>query len=188
MKMKHKLKCFNCGKTFKPGNNPYTGVPNGIGLMSESGKTYTICSQCISYRTNEANAKIMEAEGKPTKKVGNMILPEGFDVNEYEKFLEEHGKDPEIRAFFVNAEKGAKTGIRETIKNVKAMGIKLDENKKLGLIHHFSMEQAINIWNHIKNKPENDKIVTIGQALMRYYFAIYETIEAEEAVMGEEEN
>jgi len=37
-------------------------------------------------------------------------------------------------------------------------------------------------------KPENDKIVTIGQALMRYYFAIYETIEAEEAVMGEGEN
>ena len=52
-----KIKCFNCGKTFKPGNDPKTGIPNGVGFVKNR-KTYNVCSECISYRTEEATAKI----------------------------------------------------------------------------------------------------------------------------------
>ena len=57
-----KLKCFNCGKTFKPGNDPKTGIPNGVGFMKNK-KTYNICSECISYRCDEVSQKI-EADSK----------------------------------------------------------------------------------------------------------------------------
>jgi len=45
------LKCCYCGKRFKPGNT--NGVPNGLGFGMESGKVYTVCHECISYKHEE---------------------------------------------------------------------------------------------------------------------------------------
>lgn len=178
------LKCFNCGKNFIAGNNPQTGLPNGIGLKMDSGKTYDVCTKCMAYKANEVNRKIAEAENMPMKKIGTMTVSENFNVEEYEKYLTELGSDSHFDDFLVNAENGGKTGIRETIKNVQSLGVKLDPVKKKGLIVHFSMAQADNLWNHIKNKSEDQIISAIAQALMRYYYSIMETIEAEDAVMG----
>lgn len=57
------IKCFNCGAKFMPGNNAQ-GLPNGLGLKLDSGKTYNVCRFCISYKTDEVNRKIVESEGK----------------------------------------------------------------------------------------------------------------------------
>lgn len=57
-----KITCFNCGKKFIPGNDPRTGVPNGLGFVLKSGKTYNVCSKCVAYRTDEVDAKMTALE------------------------------------------------------------------------------------------------------------------------------
>ena len=61
---KKKIKCCICNSVIMPGNNPYTGVPNGVGLQIASGKTYNVCSRCVSYRNDEVNAFVMAEEAK----------------------------------------------------------------------------------------------------------------------------
>ena len=52
-----KLVCMVCGKKFRPGNNPITGVPNGIGMvLPNTGTLFNVCSFCLSYR----NAKVLQ--------------------------------------------------------------------------------------------------------------------------------
>lgn len=179
-------KCFNCGKKFIEGNDPRTGLPNGIGMKMNSGRTYDVCSKCVSFKTNEVNKKIMEAENMPMKKIGTMTVPENFDVKEFEEMLVNLGSDPKIIDLLTNAEEGGKTGIRETINNVKSLGIKLDQTKKMGLLVHFSAAQAEHLWNHVKDKSEEEIIDAFAQSLMRYYYSIMETIEAEEIALGRE--
>lgn len=55
------LKCCYCGKRFKPGNTR-AGVPNGMGSVMESGKVYTVCHECISYKHEEVSKFINESE------------------------------------------------------------------------------------------------------------------------------
>lgn len=40
------ITCDKCGTTFVPGNRK-SGVPNGLGFMSESGKLINVCADCI---------------------------------------------------------------------------------------------------------------------------------------------
>ena len=40
------MKCDRCGKEFKPGNRP-NGVPNGVQMKFQNGKTYTLCADCM---------------------------------------------------------------------------------------------------------------------------------------------
>jgi len=47
-----KVECDICGAAFKPGNTD--GVPNGIGLVLDTGKTVNVCYKClIKAPTNE---------------------------------------------------------------------------------------------------------------------------------------
>lgn len=179
-------KCFNCGKKFIEGNDPRTGLPNGIGMKMDGGRTYDVCSKCASFKTNEVNRKIMEAENMPMKKIGTMTVPENFDVKELEEMLVNLGSDPKITKFLTNAEEGGKTGIRETINNMKSLGIKFDQTKKMGLLADFSAAQAMHLWNDVKDKSEEEIITALTQLLMRYYYSIMETIEAEEIALGRE--
>lgn len=52
------MKCEVCGKKFTIGNNPITGIPNGLGLKFEetSDKVFEVCSFCMAYR----NKKMIE--------------------------------------------------------------------------------------------------------------------------------
>lgn len=178
------LKCFNCGKNFIAGNNPQTGLPNGIGMKMNSGKTYDVCAKCMSYKTNEVHRKIMETENMPTKKIGAMVVPENFDVEGYEKLLVELGKDSNFDKFLTYAEEGGKTAFRETMNNVESLGIKLDPVKKKGLVIQFSSAQAEYLWNKIKDKSDDQIISEIAHVFMRYYYSIAETVEAENAALG----
>ena len=40
-----KIKCSNCGKTFKPGNT--NGLPNGITLVMKNNDKITLCQSCL---------------------------------------------------------------------------------------------------------------------------------------------
>lgn len=53
------MKCMVCGKIFEAGNDPKTGIPNGIGLVfDEAGqKVFNVCSSCVSHRNEEAIEK-----------------------------------------------------------------------------------------------------------------------------------
>ena len=44
--------CKVCGKRFMVGNNPITGLPNGLGLQFEEtgDKVFNVCSTCVCYR------------------------------------------------------------------------------------------------------------------------------------------
>lgn len=42
-----RLTCACCGRTFAPGNDPSTGVPNGVGLGLHDGTTVTVCAECL---------------------------------------------------------------------------------------------------------------------------------------------
>lgn len=53
-----KIKCDVCGKSFRPGNNPITGNPNGIGFPLKKGGVFNVCEFCVCYRTKEAIALI----------------------------------------------------------------------------------------------------------------------------------
>lgn len=57
-----KIVCNVCGKTFKAGNDPITGIPNGFGLQfEETGNAlFNVCSFCIAYR----NSKVIEMAEK----------------------------------------------------------------------------------------------------------------------------
>mgnify|MGYP003571254915 CR=1 FL=1 len=59
------LKCYYCGKRFKPGNTR-AGVPNGLGFVMKSGKTYTVCQECVSYKHEEVGKFIDEREREHT--------------------------------------------------------------------------------------------------------------------------
>ena len=56
------MKCQVCGKSFKIGNNPITGVPNGVGLQFEDtgDKVFNVCSFCISYKKRAVAEKAAE--------------------------------------------------------------------------------------------------------------------------------
>ena len=58
--LKGYLKCCYCGKHFKIGNT--NGMPNGLGFGMKSGKTYTVCRECISYKHEEVCKFINELE------------------------------------------------------------------------------------------------------------------------------
>ena len=58
------IKCLRCGKEFKAGNNPVTGVPNGVGFQMSDGKTYNFCSMCIGYHPDECVKLIPGKEEK----------------------------------------------------------------------------------------------------------------------------
>lgn len=53
-----KVKCDVCGKSFRPGNNPITGNPNGLGFPLKKGGVFNVCEFCVCYRTHEAIALI----------------------------------------------------------------------------------------------------------------------------------
>lgn len=38
--------CDGCGNQFRPGNTP-EGLPNGVGLVSKSGRTVHLCTTCV---------------------------------------------------------------------------------------------------------------------------------------------
>ena len=40
-----KIKCCLCGNEFEPGNDPETGIPNGLGLVMVNGHVYVVCSE-----------------------------------------------------------------------------------------------------------------------------------------------
>lgn len=46
--MKMKITCAVCGKTFKPGNDRKTGMPNGVGLQADNGKILDLCNRCVT--------------------------------------------------------------------------------------------------------------------------------------------
>lgn len=58
-----KLTCDVCGKTFRPGNNPINGIPNGLGFPLKEGGIFNVCSFCVSYRHKEAIRMIEERGG-----------------------------------------------------------------------------------------------------------------------------
>lgn len=60
----NELTCILCGRTFKPGNDK-DGIPNGLGFVLNSGKTYNVCKDCISCRYEEAVKLIEEKEATP---------------------------------------------------------------------------------------------------------------------------
>lgn len=64
MKSRIKITCILCGKTFEPGNK--NGIPNGVGFQMQSGNTYNVCADCISYRHEEAIRLIQGKEGEIT--------------------------------------------------------------------------------------------------------------------------
>lgn len=53
------IACLRCGKEFKAGNNPVTGV----GFRMEDGKKYHFCSMCISYHPDEC-VKLVPGKGE----------------------------------------------------------------------------------------------------------------------------
>lgn len=57
------IKCLRCGKKFKAGNNPVTGIPKGVGFQMEDGKTYHFCNMCISYHSDEC-IKLVPGKGE----------------------------------------------------------------------------------------------------------------------------
>ena len=58
-----KFICNVCGKEFKPGNNPISGNPNGIGFPLKKGGVFNICEFCVCYRAKEATKMIEEMGG-----------------------------------------------------------------------------------------------------------------------------
>ena len=38
--------CHVCGKKFLPGTQP-DGLPNGVGMIMENGKTLNFCTECV---------------------------------------------------------------------------------------------------------------------------------------------
>lgn len=66
-----KIKCNVCGKTFRPGNNPVSGVPNGLGFAFGTDEVFNVCAFCISYRQVKALAMAEEfkrrVEGEDTE-------------------------------------------------------------------------------------------------------------------------
>ena len=44
--------CQVCGKEFESGNDPMTGIPNGVGLSfgESDDAVFTVCSSCIINR------------------------------------------------------------------------------------------------------------------------------------------
>lgn len=58
-----KIKCCLCGNEFKPGNDPETGIPNGLGLVMENGHVYDVCSDCVSNRAEDIHIFIAMSEG-----------------------------------------------------------------------------------------------------------------------------
>lgn len=62
--------CHVCGKKFLPGTQP-DGLPNGVGMIMENGKTLIFCTECVkslgSKRKkgiNEILAKAIERANK----------------------------------------------------------------------------------------------------------------------------
>ena len=62
MKATIRMKCILCGKTIRPGNTG--GIPNGLGFQMKSGNLYNVCSECVSYRAEEATDLIEQLEEK----------------------------------------------------------------------------------------------------------------------------
>lgn len=46
-KIPFRIKCNMCGKLFRSGNDPETGLPNGVGFQLEDGSIYNMCCECI---------------------------------------------------------------------------------------------------------------------------------------------
>ena len=60
------IKCLNCGNLFFPGNDEH-GIPNGVGLVYESGIVHNVCSRCLMYHHKDVMDKIDEIEKKAGK-------------------------------------------------------------------------------------------------------------------------
>ena len=53
-----KIKCCTCGNEFEPGNDPETGIPNGLGLVMKNGHVYDVCYDCVSKRVGDIHVFI----------------------------------------------------------------------------------------------------------------------------------
>ena len=54
--------CQVCGKEFHEGEDPKTGIPNGVGLCFDpSGEeVFTVCSDCVMHRYEDVIEQAMQ--------------------------------------------------------------------------------------------------------------------------------
>lgn len=65
------IKCMVCGRKYRPGNNPISGIPNGIGLVFPKG-VFNVCSICVSYNYEKAIKKAEEWRDEADDKTEGM--------------------------------------------------------------------------------------------------------------------
>ena len=49
--------CHVCGKKFLPGTQP-DGLPNGVGMIMENGKTLNFCTECVKQLCDKSKDEI----------------------------------------------------------------------------------------------------------------------------------
>lgn len=58
------IKCCLCGNEFKPGADPISGLPNGLGVIMPNGHVYDVCSDCLNTRIVDVQIFIAKSEGE----------------------------------------------------------------------------------------------------------------------------
>jgi len=110
------------------------------------------------------------------------VRPEDIDPVEFAKFIQELSNDPRIKEMVDSHDEGAKFALKDSLAKCKKIGVEINEKNALGFLYHFSMCQAMNFYELHKKWNGDCLVEAFARMLIRHYKAIYELIQAEEAI------